>query len=1019
MKTSRIVALLLLALSFGTHATTPPKVISETAQSSVTGYGDSFAPTFSPDGRFVVFVSQAKNLTTNGASSPWLDVFLHDLETGRTELVSVNTNGVGGGNGNSFHPSVSSNGLFVAFGSGASNLVANDTNGYGDVFVRDMVSGVTVLVSVSTNGAGANGGSGAPLISADGVQIVFESGAWNVFPNDTNRYGIDIVLHDRLARTNLLISIDASGTGSALGYLFVTSSDQAAMSDDARYIVFESSATNLVHDSPPYGGIFVRDVEAGMTYGASTGRAYIQPIISADSRHVFCATRDAANNYQLVDYNVLTGTTSLLASNLLLDSFLSASADGRFVTAATTNAISVFDTLNGTAEIVCGDGVMPDLKSWRSPVISANGQRVAFVGATNIDGPPSVYVYDRQIVTRQLVSVTANGEPAEIAIMSEPVISRDGRRIAFESRAANLVAGDLNQASDIFVRDLSNNTTHVVSAAAVPSATAPLASSVGARSAGELGRVIAFTSFDHTLATNDDNAWRSAFVRDRVSGTNRVLATAASRALGTNRLAFNPTLSLNGRYVAWQEHPVPLIGSATGATNIFWLDLLTGAERVVSCGSTTFRNAPPTLSPDGRWLLFTAMVPGYSYKQVFRCDMFSDSATNELLSQKYGGTGPATGDSSAPAMSADGKRAVFASWAVDVVTNISMVTNPQGVARNLTSGKTHWVSFNANGFFISNWGISDFAISRNSRYVFVRSALESSPQVVYRHDLKTQGRTNLLACTGCSSFSVTEDGNVIAYRADSDTNIYVRDVRSGETTLVSTNALGCCLVGGSSPSFAPQISGDGRYIVFASAATNLVLGDTNNAIDVFVHDRTTRTTMLVSRNAAGAVGAGSSSTPVLAPDGRTVVFSSSASDLVAGDFNNARDVFVLRLGGEDSDLDGMDDDWEMAYFNTLARDGSGDFDVDGATDRHEFEAGTDPTNIGSIFRALTIEPGNGNSRLVLWQSQMDRKYRVEFKNDLSEEFWEELGTVTASGSIASLADPAAAPRRIYRVVLLP
>jgi hypothetical protein len=212
---------------------------------------------------------------------------------------------------------------------------------------------------------------------------------------------------------------------------------------------------------------------------------------------------------------------------------------------------------------------------------------------------------------------------------------------------------------------------------------------------------------------------------------------------------------------------------------------------------------------------------------------------------------------------------------------------------------------------------------------------------------------------------------------------------------------------------------DGRCIVFSSAATNLVEGDTNNATDIFIHDRTTRTTMLVSRNNLGAPASGNSSTPALSPDGSAIVFSSSAADLVPGDFNNTRDLFVLRLGGEDSDFDGMDDDWEMAFFNTLARDGAGDFDADGASDRHEFEAGTDPTNSGSIFRVLTIASASGSGPTVLWQAQSGRRYRVEYKNKANDEFWEELGTTTTSGTTGSITDPAAAQTRFYRVVLLP
>jgi hypothetical protein len=180
--------------------------------------------------------------------------------------------------------------------------------------------------------------------------------------------------------------------------------------------------------------------------------------------------------------------------------------------------------------------------------------------------------------------------------------------------------------------------------------------------------------------------------------------------------------------------------------------------------------------------------------------------------------------------------------------------------------------------------------------------------------------------------------------------------------------------------------------------------------------------MLVSANAQGGAGNGSSTRPVMAADGRTVVFQSFASDLVSGDYNDKRDLFVLKLGGVDSDGDGMDDDWEVAYFGNLARDGTGDFDGDGATDLQEFLAGTDPTNSNSVFRVFTVAPIGGGSTLVMWTGNPARSYRVEFKDDLSSAGWSVLnGTISWNGSTASMTDTSAtnSTHRYYHVVRLP
>ena len=138
-------------------------------QAPAGGNGDSAVPIVSPDGRFVLFSSTANNLTALGASNapltpsspPRMNVFLRDRSTGAMTLVSVNTNGSGGGDGDSFPATVSTNGRYVLFESAASNLMPGDTNGATDIFVRDLVSGTTVLVSIATNGGYGNGASRA------------------------------------------------------------------------------------------------------------------------------------------------------------------------------------------------------------------------------------------------------------------------------------------------------------------------------------------------------------------------------------------------------------------------------------------------------------------------------------------------------------------------------------------------------------------------------------------------------------------------------------------------------------------------------------------------------------------------------------------------------------------------------------------------------------------------------------------------------------------------------------------
>src|ERR1017187_1445107 len=156
------------------HLAAAPQLVSTIGSSfpsKVGGSGDSGLAIISPSGRYVLFASMANNLTlTNNfnLAQPFrFNVFLRDNLNQTTSLVSVNQNGVGG-NGDSFPTGISTNGQFALFESSASDLVTNDTNTASDIFVRDMVNGITTPVSVSTNGGSAIGSSRGSVLTPDG-----------------------------------------------------------------------------------------------------------------------------------------------------------------------------------------------------------------------------------------------------------------------------------------------------------------------------------------------------------------------------------------------------------------------------------------------------------------------------------------------------------------------------------------------------------------------------------------------------------------------------------------------------------------------------------------------------------------------------------------------------------------------------------------------------------------------------------------------------------------------------------
>jgi Tol biopolymer transport system component len=391
--------------------------------------GDSWSdgPSISPDGRFVAFISGASNLVsgdTNGAS----DVFVHDRQTGATERVSVDSSGAQG-NGDSYSPAISADGRYVAFISRADNLVSTDTNGFADVFVRDRQIGITSRVSVDSSGAQANADNdiGFACISADGRFVVFPSIASNLVAGDTNGIS-DIFMHDMLTGSTIRVSIASNGAEGNGG------SYSAAISSDGRYVAFDSNATNFfASDSNGGSDIFVRDLQAATTTLVSVSSSGTQghnlslvPSISGDGRYV---------------------------------SFYSYATD--LVPGDTNGCGDVFvhdrQTGQTTRVSVDSNGMQGNGPSYKSS-LSADGRFVAFTsdasnlvpGDTNLRS--DIFVHDALTGATARVSVDSHGAQADDESYF-PCISADGRYVAFHSAATNLVQGDTNGSLDVFMYD--------------------------------------------------------------------------------------------------------------------------------------------------------------------------------------------------------------------------------------------------------------------------------------------------------------------------------------------------------------------------------------------------------------------------------------------------------------------------------------------------------------------------------------------------------------------------------------
>lgn len=383
----------------------------------------SYTSDISADGRYVVFESGASNLVTDDNNGVW-DVFMHDRMTGETTLISRALNGMPA-NSDSYYPSISDSGQYVAFLSCATDLVTDNTNGLCQAFVRDLMTGQTTLVSKSSDAAPGNGHSRAVAISGNGLFVAFRSDATNLVANDLNGYS-DIFVHDSVTAETTLVSKSSTGA-QAWAY-----STNPSISYDGRYVAFESTAYNLVSgDYNNLADVFVHDRFNAMTRLVSksgTGEA-----------------GDSSSNFPSISGNGRYIAYSSYASNLLPTGY------------AYSSHVFVYDQVTGETSIVSvSDSGVEGNDVSRDPSISGDGRYVAFLSyATNLaaaatDYSADMFVYDRLTGHTEVLSLNADGMQADSDSYS-PAISNNGAYVAFETWAMNLATDDYNYSSDIYV----------------------------------------------------------------------------------------------------------------------------------------------------------------------------------------------------------------------------------------------------------------------------------------------------------------------------------------------------------------------------------------------------------------------------------------------------------------------------------------------------------------------------------------------------------------------------------------
>lgn len=981
-----IVALVasLLVVTPGAASAAAPAVIERvsvaTSGAQANHDAQTFGPSLSADGRFVVFYSHAANLVpsdTNGNT----DVFVRDRQTGETSRVSVSTAGM---QGNSFSnsPSISGDGRYVAFFSGASNLVDVDSNGRSDVFVHDRNTGTTTLVSVTGGGAQGNQDSYQPVISADGSTVAFVSSASNLVIGDSNVES-DVFVKDLTTSTVTRVSVASDGSQSN-GYASL-----GDISGNGRLVTFSSPASNLVPgDTNGQHDIFLHDRQTSSTErislssGGAQGSRYSEgPSMSSDGRFVAFTSLapdlvagDSNNNRDVFLRDRATGTTTLVSRSSAgiqgdrESAGSSISKDGRFISFGSASTNLVADDTNNPEASDPGDAFLHD---------TGTG-----------------------LTTR--VSLSTTGAQGNDHSSPGP-LSADGSVVVFSSRATNMVDDDTNGRWDVFVRTI---TPTDQDGDGVEAATDNCASEWNEQQADT------DTDGDGDRCDSDDDNDGLSDAREERAGSDPLdvdtdddaLQDASdncpmvpnpaqensdgdghgdacdSSSVRTTRVSVSSTgtqgnsmsegysaLSADGRYAVFSTHASTLVNDVPGQS-VFLHDRDTASTSKLNLPGGGGLSLRPDISADGGTVAFISGSPNLvegdtnGEYDVFVLDRATNGMTRVSVSSAEEEANQDSFDH--PSVSADGRFVAFGSSASNLVPDDANGSASDVFVRDRQEGTTTRVSVPSSGSELTGSGGSGPSISNDGRYVAFSS---SAPDLVegdagndsdvFVHDRQT-GTTELVSVSsegahmGGAWPSISGNGRYVSFGSgsfDSGWSLYVRDRQSSVTTLATVSRSG-----DSAKTDRPttSISENGRYVAFASSGSNLVLDDTNGTRDIFVRDLIENRTLRVNVSSAGKQANGESEAPSISDDGLSVIYTSKATNLVSEDTNRRADTFVSTWDADDGDGDGAPDgadncpnDSDASQLNT-DEDSQGDVcdsddDGDGLNDDVERGLGTD------------------------------------------------------------------------------
>ncbi len=958
--------------------------------SPVTASGSSLVTAMSSTGRFILFVSSACDVVTNEPSH-FDQLYLRDRDLGTTVLVSVTPAGAAA-NGRSIGFFVDDAGQKVVFQSSASDLARNDQNGAHDIYMRDLHTGTTTLLSASTNGSAGNGDSRYPRVTPDGLYVAFESAASDLVDNDTNQ-AVEVYIRD--------IKMGSITRASLLPDEFSTAPRRDAhlegLSTNGQYVLFSASAAKRLDETHVARHLFLRDTLAQTTHWISSnlvaqiGGDCWKAAMTPDGRFVLftMSFNDPAHPYRetaiTFRHEMETGIATIIAINPGVVATEAAgnvgaviSDDGRFVAYTISadpngmsNQVYRLDSLTGS-NILCSvstNGVTAGNSASDSPQISADGRMVLFATlASDIVPQPTsgdwnFILRDMDTGLSRLVSINKDGTSGAGGTVGTVCMTPDCRLIAFDSQSAMIVAGDPNNERDVFVRNMDADATELISIRdpRQSSATVSGLHNSSSSSISSDGRYVVFSSSSDLLAAGDTNLASDAFIRDTVAGTTTLITWNESGTGSQNSgLVGPPSVTHDGRFVMFSSISTNLSSADTNRSpDVYVRDLWNGTNMLVSknvlgLSAGGLGSVNPWIAPNGHYVLYTSresnMVQNADATQewcVYERDI--QLGTNFKIASTYGFT--------VMSASHDGQMVVILSRVFDLQSRTYCVPPfswTQAVRCPSISGDGQRFAYATSRLGTYTWQLNCFDVTK-----------------------QTNLATIPLGGTPPRAIRLNHDGSKVAYEmllSDSSltgrTQVYVWDAATGSNILVSVNMNGQPAQGRST---LVDITPDGNRIVFNSDAEDLVATDHNGWTDVYVRDLAVNQTRLLSENRRHTgSGNGLSVATALSGDGNSVVFYSAASDLIANDLNGAVDIFVRPI-----------------------------------IDASEFQ-----------ITGLVRQP-DASLRLT-WAAVPGRTYRLQFKDTLDDVIWNDLAGDIVSSDASAQADVASAYQdsRYFRVVLV-